>query len=93
MAKTGKLFNETLYSSSGTIATTIVEGLMPFRPNYRQDRLERDRAARARTNEKQNKRNEKSAKRKAERTEAEGPPNDEQLQLTGESLTKSAPAD
>ena len=39
---------------------------MPTRPNYRRDRLERDRAARARTDEKQKKRDEKSAKRKAE---------------------------
>jgi hypothetical protein len=91
MAKTGKLPNETLYSSSGTIATTIVEGLMPFRPNYRRDRLERDRAARSRSDEKQNERNEKSAKRKAERTEAEGPPNEEEAQHAGDSSAKSVP--
>jgi len=91
MAKTGKLFNETLYRSNGTIARTIKEGLMPFRPNYRRDRLERDRAARARTDEKQSKRNEKSAKRKAERTEAEGLPNDEQAQRAGGSSAKEVP--
>ena len=91
MAKTGKLFNETPHSSNGTIATTIEEGLMPFRPNYRRDRLERDRAARARTDEKQTKRNEKSEKRKAERTVAEGPPNDEQAQDAGGSSAKSEP--
>lgn len=55
---------------------------MAFRPNYRRDRLERDRAVRARTDEKQKKRDEKSAKRKAERTEVEGPP-DEQAQHVG----------
>jgi hypothetical protein len=91
MAKTGKLLNETLYSANGTIAKLLAEGLMPFRPNYRRDRLERDRAARARTDEKQQKRNEKSAKRKAERTEAEGPPDDEQAQHAGRSSAKSVP--
>lgn len=64
---------------------------MPFRPNYRRDRLERDRAARARTDEKQNKRNEKSAKRKAERTEATGLPNDEQAQPVGGSSARGEP--
>ena len=56
---------------------------MPFRPNYWRDRLDRDRAARARTLEKQTKRNEKSAKRKVERTEAASLPNDEQTQHAG----------
>ena len=53
---------------------------MIFKPNYRRDRLERDRAARARTDEKQRRRDEKTAKRKAERTEAEAeaPPDDGQ---------------
>jgi hypothetical protein len=68
MAKTGKLSNETLYNSNSNPndldGGSLTEGLMPFRPNYRQDRLERDRAARARTDEKQRKRDEKSAKRK-----------------------------
>jgi len=64
---------------------------MPVRPNYRRGRLERDRAARARVDEKQQKRNEKSAKRKAERTEAEGPPNDEQAQHTGGSSAETEP--
>jgi len=73
------------------IPTTLTEGLMPFRPNYRQDRLERDRAARARTDEKQRKRDEKSAKRKAKRTEAEGPPDDEEAQHAGVSSAKSVP--
>jgi hypothetical protein len=61
---------------------------MPFRSNYRRDRLERDRAARVRTDEKQRKRDEKSAKRKAERAEAEGPLNDELAH--GGSSAKSA---
>ena len=51
---------------------------MIFRPNYRRDRLERDRAARARTDEKQRRRDEKTAKRNAERAEAEAPPDDGQ---------------
>jgi len=51
---------------------------MIFKPNYRRDRLERDRAARARTDDKQRRRDEKTAKRKAERAEAEAPPDDGQ---------------
>ena len=51
---------------------------MIFRPNYRRDRLERDRAARARTDEQQRRRDEKTAKRKAERDEGEAPPDDGQ---------------
>jgi len=40
---------------------------MAFKPNYGRDRAERQRAARARTEEKQRKKDEKSARRKAER--------------------------
>ena len=40
---------------------------MAFRPNYNRDRSERDRAARARSDEKQRKKDEKTAQRKAER--------------------------
>ena len=40
---------------------------MAFRPNYNRDRHERDRAARARSDEKQRKKDEKTAQRKAER--------------------------
>ena len=47
---------------------------MVFRPNYNRDRAERDRAARARSEEKQRKKDEKSALRKAERTAGEAPP-------------------
>ena len=90
MAKTGKLSNETLYSSDGN-PNDLDGGQMPFRPNYRRDRLERDRAARARTDEKQRKRDEKSAKRKAERADPEGPPDDEGAQHAGGSSAKSVP--
>jgi hypothetical protein len=49
---------------------------MAFRPNYGRDRVERQRAARARTEEKQRKKDEKVALRKAERVAAEAPPDD-----------------
>ena len=51
---------------------------MPFKPNYRRDRLERDRAARARSEEKQRKKEQKTAQRKAERTASEVASEDEQ---------------
>ena len=44
---------------------------MAFKPNYGRDRAERARAARARSEEKQRKRDEKTALRKAQRAEAE----------------------
>jgi hypothetical protein len=44
---------------------------MAFKPNYGRDRAERQRAARARTEDKQRMRNEKAALRKAEREAAE----------------------
>jgi hypothetical protein len=50
---------------------------MPFKPNYGRDRAERQRAARARSEEKQRKKEEKHAQRKAERVVAEPPANDE----------------
>lgn len=46
---------------------------MAFKPNYGRDRAERQRAARARTEDKQRKREEKAALRKAERDAAEAP--------------------
>jgi hypothetical protein len=49
---------------------------MAFKPNYGRDRAERARAARARSEEKKRKRDEKTALRKGERAEAE-PPTDE----------------
>jgi hypothetical protein len=44
---------------------------MAFKPNYGRDRAERARAARARSEEKQRKKDEKVALRKAQRGEAE----------------------
>ena len=49
---------------------------MAFKPNYGRDRAERARAARARSEEKKRKRDEKTALRKAQRVEGE-PPTDE----------------
>jgi hypothetical protein len=49
---------------------------MAFRPNYNRDRSERDRAARARSDEKQRKKDEKTAQRKAEREGTVAPPAD-----------------
>ena len=49
---------------------------MAFTPNYGRDRAERAKAARARSEEKKRKRDEKTALRKAQRDEAE-PPTDE----------------
>jgi len=49
---------------------------MAFKPNYRRDRAERQRAARARTEEKQRKKEEKAALRKAERKAVEAPPDE-----------------
>jgi hypothetical protein len=46
---------------------------MAFKPNYRRDRLERDRAARARSDEKQKKKEERTAERKAEQVASEVP--------------------
>jgi hypothetical protein len=47
---------------------------MVFRPNYNRDRSERDRAARARSDEKQRRKDEKTAQRKAEREGTGVPP-------------------
>jgi len=49
---------------------------MAFKPNYGRDRAERDRAARVRSEEKQRKKDEKAALRKAERGVAEVPKDD-----------------
>ena len=51
---------------------------MAFRPNYNRDRLERNRTALARSDEKKRKKEENTAQRKAERAAAEIPPGDEQ---------------
>ena len=49
---------------------------MAFKPNYGRDRAERARAARTKSEEKQRKKDEKTALRKAMRAEAD-PPTDE----------------
>ncbi len=51
---------------------------MAFKSNYRRDRAERQRAARARTEEKQRKKEEKAALRKAEREATDAPPDEKQ---------------
>jgi hypothetical protein len=51
---------------------------MAFKPNYGRDRAERERAARARSEEKQRRKDEKVALRKAQRSTAEAPPDDKQ---------------
>ncbi|HEY7244777.1 MAG TPA: hypothetical protein VH678_12960 [Xanthobacteraceae bacterium] len=52
------------------------ERFMVFKPNYGRDRAERQKAARARSEEKQRKKEEKTAQRKAERSAADPLPND-----------------
>jgi hypothetical protein len=47
---------------------------MAFKPNYGRDRAERARSLRAQVEEKQRKRDEKTALRKAQRAAAEPPP-------------------
>jgi len=51
---------------------------MVFRPNYRQQRTERDRSAKSRQEEKLQKLQERAAKRKAERESTELSPEGEQ---------------
>ena len=54
---------------------------MAFKPNYRMQRADRNRAAQARSEQKQRKRDEKSAQRKAERaSEISNPPGDKKAQ-------------
>ncbi|MGZ3326583.1 MAG: hypothetical protein ACXU85_05435 [Xanthobacteraceae bacterium] len=52
---------------------------MAFKPNYGRDRAERQRAARAKTEEKQKKKEEKLAQRKAERGAEEAPPDESKV--------------
>ena len=54
------------------------EDAMAFKPNYGRDRAERARAARAKSEEKQRKKDEKTALRKAKRAESEPPPEEKQ---------------
>jgi len=51
---------------------------MAFRPNYRQERAQRDRSAKSRQEEKLQKLQERAAKRKAEREGVEPSPESEQ---------------
>ena len=62
---------------------------MAFKPNYGRDRAERQRAARARGEDKQRKKDEKVALRKAERAAAEQPADD----LAVEKLPNNTKAD
>jgi len=59
-----------------TVRDPTSEKAMAFKANYGRDRAERARAARARSEEKQRKRDEKTALRKAQRAEAESPPDE-----------------
>lgn len=52
---------------------------MAFKPNYGRDRAERQRVARARSGEKQRKKEEKRAQRKAERVVIEPGPNEKKV--------------
>jgi hypothetical protein len=52
---------------------------MAFKPNYGRDRAERQRAARARNEEKQRKKDEKHAQRKAERVADEARADDKKV--------------
>jgi hypothetical protein len=51
---------------------------MAFKPNYRRDRAERQRMARTRAEEKQRKKEEKAALRKAEREAADTTPDEKE---------------
>jgi hypothetical protein len=77
IARTGKV-EHGIYISSGAKSTRRMEDSMAFKPNYGRDRAERQRAARARTEEKQRRKDEKALLRKAERDAAEAPPSDKQ---------------
>jgi hypothetical protein len=57
-------------------AESTSEPPMPFKPNYGRDRAERARAARTRSEEKQLKKDEKTALRKARRAETDPAPDD-----------------
>jgi len=55
---------------------------MAFKPNYGLQRADRNRAAQSRSEQKQRKRDEKSAQRKAERiVEIKSPPGDQKAKL------------
>ena len=58
---------------------TASEAPVAFKPNYGRDRAERERAARAKAEEKQRRKDEKAALRRAERGESEPPPDESNL--------------
>jgi hypothetical protein len=71
-------FEQGIYSIIGTESNSPFErNPMAFKPNYGRDRAERQRAARARSEEKQRKKDEKVALRKAERAADEPSPEEE----------------
>src|SRR5262249_61101124 len=77
--KDGQNSNACVYIVGGSESTRRTRREpMAFKPNYRRDRAERQRAARAHTEEKQRKKEEKAALRKAEREAAEAPPDEKQ---------------
>src|SRR5262249_52564374 len=83
LARTGKTRTLAYIKSRNSKPTRrIRREPMAFKPNYRRDRAERQRAARARTEEKQRKKEEKAALRKAGREAAEAPPDEK---TTGQS--------
>jgi hypothetical protein len=79
MTRTGKTSNTYVYKAiKYEINQPHYEDLMAFKPNYGRDRADRERAARARSEEKQRKKDEKTALRKAQRAAADPPPDDKQ---------------
>jgi hypothetical protein len=72
----GKPGMDDSYILSDTDQPVQSEDIMAFKPNYGRDRAERQRAARARSEEKQRKKDEKTAQRKAERDAPAAPPDD-----------------
>ena len=77
ITRTGKISNKPTYRAIKIeINHQHVENPMAFKANYGRDRAERDRAARARSEEKQRKKDEKAALRKADRDLADAPKDD-----------------
>jgi hypothetical protein len=77
LTRTGKSRTTTLYTVIEHVINQAREPMV-FKPNYGRDRAERSRAARARSEEKQKKKEERTALRKAERAASELPTDDEQ---------------
>ena len=78
IARTGKTRTRIYRVISYEINPPHKRNSMAFKPNYGRDRAERQRAARARTEEKQRRKDEKVALRKAKRDAAEAPSDDKQ---------------